>query len=91
MKQLLSAAESLSGHRGALPSSAGLISSSLPCFAPPLSRLLLLSSGCGAKRLAANREGLPWETEKGERGVTYNDLGSIIIYLWINDTEINSI
>lgn len=39
------------------------------CFSPPSSRLLLLSSGYGAKRLSANREGLPWETEKGgQRG-----------------------
>lgn len=62
-----SAADSLSGHRGPLLSSAGLISSSSSCFSPPFSRLLLFSSGYGAKQLTANREGLPWETEKGEQ------------------------
>lgn len=67
VKQLNSAADSLSGHRGPLSSSAGLMSPSSPCFSPPFSRLLLLSSGYEARRLTANREGLPWETEKGQR------------------------
>ncbi len=58
----------MSGHRGPLQSSTGLISSSSRCYSPPFPRLLLLSSGYRATRLTANREGLPRETEKQEGG-----------------------
>lgn len=49
-------------------------------FLPPISRLFLLSSGSEATRLTANREGLPWETERGSGG------GVEVFYLNLNLT-----
>lgn len=68
VKRDFRAAESLSGHRGPVPLTTGFISCSSPGFSPLFPWLLLLSSGHGATRLTANREGLPPETEKEERG-----------------------